>query len=66
MISAWIHVFLDHGDRDHFFVVRRSGDQLFGGGQDATTCGDGLLLGSFGGGDQGVEPLLWGPRRRWL
>jgi hypothetical protein len=28
------------------------------GGQDATTRGGGLLLGSFGGGDQGVEPLL--------
>jgi hypothetical protein len=27
------------------------------GGQDATTRG-GLLLGSFGGGDQGIEPLL--------
>jgi hypothetical protein len=30
------------------------------GGQDMTTRGGGLLLGSFGGGDQGVEPLLEG------
>jgi hypothetical protein len=28
------------------------------GGQDATTRDSGLLLGSFGGDDQGVEPLL--------
>jgi hypothetical protein len=28
------------------------------GGQDATTRGGGLVLGSFGSGDQGVEPLL--------
>jgi hypothetical protein len=27
-------------------------------GQDGTTCGGGLLLGSFDSDDQGVEPLL--------
>jgi hypothetical protein len=46
---------------------RGSGDQLLGGGlpfkidgggQDATMCGGGLLLGSFDGGNQGVETLL--------
>jgi hypothetical protein len=29
-------------------------------GQDVTTCGGGLLLGNFGGGDQGIELLLEG------
>jgi hypothetical protein len=61
-----IHVFLDHGDRDQLlgggllFEIGGGGLLLIKeltGGQEAMTRG-GSLLGSFGGGNQGVEPLL--------